>query len=213
MPKPGEHNIFERFPALKTVEKNFLRAFESLRATAAVRGTIFTCGNGGSAADADHIVAELMKGFISKRRLSEKETIPFVNALGPVEGRKIAESLQGGFKALSLTGHPALATAFANDENPDMVFAQQLHVLGNRGDALIAISTSGNSENVLNAIKTAKAENITSIALTGAGGGKCAENADILIAVPETETYKAQELHLPVYHALRAMLEEEFYGG
>ena len=206
-------SLFERFPSLSAVEKQFQMAFETLRSTVADGGTIFTCGNGGSAADAEHIVGELMKGFILDRPLQQKETEAFELALGQEEGRQIANALQGGIKAMSLVGHPSLATAFANDADPAMVFAQQLHVLGTEGDALIALSTSGNSENVVNALKVAKAKKIASIALTGADGGECAETADATITVPETETHKAQELHLPIYHALCAMLEEEFYGG
>jgi len=206
-------SLFERFPALRAVEDRFQRAFGILRSTAASGGTIFTCGNGGSAADAEHIVGELMKGFLLDRPLSEKEVEAFETALGPLEGRQMAGALQGGIKAISLVGHPSLATAFANDADPAMVFAQQLHVLGSEGDALIAISTSGNSENVVNALKVAKAKKIVSVALTGADGGECAAIADAAITVPETETHKAQELHLPIYHALCAMLEEGLYGG
>jgi len=208
-----ELELFERFPALRAVETSLARAFDALRSTVATGGTIFTCGNGGSAADAEHIVGELMKGFLSNRSLSREEISVFESVLGPDDAKHFAASLQSGIKAVSLTGHPSLSTAFANDADPTMVFAQQLYALSEKGDALIAISTSGNSRNVLNALKVAKAKGVVGVALTGKGGGKCAEIADIVIAVPESETYKVQELHLPVYHTLCAMLEEEFYGG
>ncbi len=205
-------DLFGRFPALAPVEESFDSAFELLSFAVDGGGTIFTCGNGGSAADAEHIVGELMKGFLLKRPLSEEHSNALLDACGRDEGKRLASALQGGIKAVSLVGHPSLATAFANDVDPSMVFAQQLHVLGTPGDALIAISTSGNSKNVLNALKVSKARGIASVALTGARSGECARWADTIIAVPEPETHRAQELHLPIYHALCAMLEEKFHG-
>ena len=206
-------DIFTRFPALAPIEEAFDRALGVLQSTVANGGTIFTCGNGGSAADAEHIVGELMKGFLLKRPLSSRQIEALAAACGRGEAERLASALQGGIKAVSLVGHPSLATAFANDVDPAMVFAQQIHVLGEKGDALIAITTSGNSENVVNALKVAKARGVSSVALTGKGGGLCARWADVLVAVPESETHKVQESHLPIYHALCAMLEEEFHGA
>ena len=205
--------LLDRFPELAPIEKPFDDAFELLRSTIEGGGTIFTCGNGGSAADAEHIVGELMKGFLLERPLTQKHSEALAEACGQSEAEKLANALQEGIKAVSLVGHPSLATAFANDVDPTMVFAQQLHVLGEPGDALIAITTSGNSKNVINALKVAKARGVASVALTGEGGGLCAHWADVLLAVPESETHKAQESHLPIYHALCAMLEEKFHGA
>ena len=167
------------------------------------------CGNGGSAADALHIVGELMKAFVCKRKLSEEWQKTFSKL---PDGKYISQNLQMAFPAISLVNEAGLLTAYANDVAPDMNFAQQVFGQGNAGDILIAISTSGNSENVLYAAEVAKAKSIQVIALTGQSGGKLREYADLLINVPETETFKVQELHLPVYHALCLAVEAEFYS-
>jgi D-sedoheptulose 7-phosphate isomerase len=163
-------------------------------------GKLLICGNGGSASDADHIVGELMKGFRARRRVTD-ERIP----------TDLRELLQGALPAISLSSQDALITAFANDVAPEMIFAQQVYGYGREKDVLLAVSTSGNSVNVLNAAKVAKALGIRVIGLTGAEGGRLASEADVSIKVPETETYKVQEYHLPVYHYLCMTVERHFF--
>lgn len=181
-------------------------AFRRIEA-AYVRGNkLMLCGNGGSAADAEHIVGELMKGFLLKRPVAER-VFP-----GGVPDPAL-EKLQGALPALSLNGHPALAAALVNDTDASLIYAQQLLGLGRPGDVLLCISTSGNAHNCCLAAQTARALGVEVIALTGAGGGRLAELSDCLIAVPERETYRVQQLHLPLYHALCARLEARFFGG
>ena len=181
-------------------------AFRRIEA-AYVRGNkLMLCGNGGSAADAEHIVGELMKGFLLKRPVAER-VFP-----GGVPDPAL-EKLQGALPALSLNGHPALAAALVNDTDASLIYAQQLLGLGRPGDVLLCISTSGNARNCCLAAQTARALGGEVIALTGAGGGRLAELSDCLIAVPERETYRVQQLHLPLYHALCARLEARFFGG
>lgn len=167
-------------------------------------------GNGGSAADADHIVGELMKGFRMKRPLADKDKASLV-AADALMGGKLAANLQGALPAISLSAHTALMTAFGNDCDPALAFAQQVKGYGSRGDVLMAISTSGNSGNILYAAVAAKAAGMKVIGLSGKGGGRLSEIADVCICVPETECFKVQELHLPVYHALCLMLENRFF--
>lgn len=203
--------LFALFPALSCAEKSINQAFELIKQTFTDDNMVFVCGNGGSAADAEHMVGELMKDFL----LSRSVTPAFKNIMADLYGEKgsmIASSLQEGMRAISLNGHPSLATAFGNDVDFSMIFAQQLYVLGRENDLLIGFSTSGNAENILKALQVAKAKNIKTILFTGQTGGECAKFADCCIKVPETETYRIQEYHLPVYHALCAMLEEHFYG-
>lgn len=181
-------------------------AFRRIEA-AFVRGNkLMLCGNGGSAADAEHIVGELMKGFLLKRPVAE-QVFP-----GGVPDPAL-EKLQGALPALSLNGHPALAAALVNDTDASLIYAQQLLGLGRPGDVLLCISTSGNARNCCLAAQTARALGVEVIALTGAGGGRLAEMSDCLIAVPERETYLVQQMHLPLYHALCARLEARFFGG
>ena len=203
--------LFERFPELLVVEDEVDSAFQTLKNVFRAGGTLFVCGNGGSAADAEHVVGELMKGFLLPRRIKSETRNALFEMYGDA-GLAIADNLQEGLPAVSLTGHPALSTAFANDVAPELIFAQQLYGLAKRDDALLAFSTSGNSENVVKALMMAKVIGVSTIAMLGRNGGECAKFADTVICVPEDETYKVQELHLPVYHALCAMLEEEFYG-
>jgi D-sedoheptulose 7-phosphate isomerase len=167
--------------------------------------TLFLCGNGGSAADCEHIVGELMKGFLLPREVASR--------LWPGElPDPLVAKLQGALSAVSLNGHPALAAALSNDTDAALIYAQQLVGLGKPGDVLLAISTSGNARNCIMAVHTAKALGMTTVALTGQGGGKLGKLTDHLIAVPEAETYKVQQLHLPLYHALCARLEDHFFG-
>ena len=171
---------------------------------------ISSAGNGGSAADSDHIVGELMKGFVKRRPLPE-ELKRALAAADPVRGKELAEKLQGALPAIALTNHAALSSAFANDVDGVLSYAQQVNGYGRTGDVFLGISTSGNAENVMYAAVTARAKGMRVIALTGKTGGKLGAFADISIIVPEQETYKIQELHLPIYHALCLMLEERFY--
>lgn len=192
----------DRYPALEGVSGDVKEAFEILRTSYENGGKLLVCGNGGSASDSEHIVGELMKGFYKKRPLPETEK----EAIG-----EISAFLQGALPAIALTGHPALTTAFSNDVRADMTFAQQVYGYGRAGDVLIALSTSGNSVNVLHAATVAKAGNLAVIGLTGQDGGRLREICDVCIAVPAQVTAEIQEYHLPVYHTLCAMLEDYFF--
>ncbi len=201
-------DLLEKYPALSACEKDIAATFTLLADTYRGGNKLLLCGNGGSAADCEHIVGELMKSFKKKRPIPAEEKSVLCRT---AEGEALAETLEGGLKAISLTSHLALSTAFANDKQPLAVFAQQLYVLGDRGDALICISTSGNSKNCVYAATVARLKGISVISLTGEKESALSECSDICVRVPETETYKIQELHLPVYHALCAMLEEELF--
>ncbi len=206
-------DLIARYPGLAACEADLLAAVEALCAAYQSGKKLIVCGNGGSAADAEHIVGELMKGFLLPRKLGGD----FAERLRrdcPKEADYFLANLQGALPAISLVNQVALGTAFANDQAPDLSFAQQVLGLGNEGDVLLGISTSGNSTNVIYALQLAKAKGLTRIALTGKTGGRIAERglAEVLIRVPETETYKIQELHLPVYHMLCIAVENEFFG-
>lgn len=192
-----------RYPALACCRQQIVQACEAVTDTYKTGGKALACGNGGSAADADHIVGELMKGFMKRRPLERTEHERF----GDMAGR-----LQGALPAISLGVHGALMTAYANDVDPSMVFAQQVYGYGKAGDVLIGISTSGNSENVVNAMQIAKALGLKTIALTGESGGKLKALSDICICVPAKETFAVQEYHLPVYHAICAAVETYFFS-
>ena len=205
-----EH-LVERYPKLEQIKTVLDQAIEVLIKSIKEQGTILICGNGGSAADSDHIVGELMKGFILKRQISSE----LVNTLKndyPNDFEYLYDNLQYGIRSISLMSHNALVSAFSNDKAPDLIFAQQVLGYGKSGDVLLAISTSGNSKNVIHAAQVARAIGIKVIALTGNSGGKLSLLSDILINVPETETYKIQEFHLPVYHTICLALENEFFG-
>lgn len=172
---------------------------------------MLVAGNGGSAADAEHIVGELMKGF----KLPRKPDADFADKLVKENkelGTVLAENLQGALPAIALDGHPALSTAYMNDCEPLLCFAQQVNGYGKEGDVFLGISTSGNSKNVLYAATTAHAKDMKVIGLTGAKNSKLEQMSNVCIKVPQTETYMIQELHLPVYHCLCLMLEDEFFG-
>lgn len=205
-------SLFKRYTELLAVKNDISLAFNILVHAFENNGVLYTCGNGGSAADAEHMVTELMKGFLLPRKLNSEFKIKLISMHGET-GKKIADSLQEGIRAVSLVGHPSLSTAFSNDVSPELVFAQQLYVLGRKNDVLIGFSTSGNSVNVVRTLQVALAIGMKTIIFTGATGGQCAGIADCSIKVPAEDTYKIQEYHLPVYHALCAMLEEYFYGG
>ena len=197
-----------KHPALDCCKDEVLKAFEIAKKTYEDGGKVLVCGNGGSAADSEHIVGELMKNF-KKCRKANAELL--ANLEDCEESKKLKEVLEGNLPAISLTSHISLTTAYSNDKEPSAVFAQQLSGLGEKGDTFIAISTSGNSLNCVYACLVAKAKGLKTIALTGAKHSRLAELSDVCVRVPETETYKIQEYHLPIYHALCAMLEEEFF--
>ena len=193
-----------RYPALENVP--VWEAYELLYEAACANRKILLCGNGGSASDAEHIVGELMKGFKLPRKLDREEIEKF-GEFGPM-----AEKLQKGIQAISLNSHTALMTALGNDNGYDMVFAQQVYVYGCQGDVLVAMTTSGNSANVVNAAAAAKVRGMKVIGITGEAESRLSKLCDVCLRLPEKETYRIQELTLPVYHALCAMLEEALYG-
>ena len=200
-------SLFERYPVLRGCEKEVRAAFDLLAAAYRSGNKLLVCGNGGSAADSEHIVAELMKGFLKRRPLSAEDSAK-LEAAG---GKEMASRLQGALAAISLPSQMSLVTATANDGDYDLTFAQQVYGLGRPGDALIAISTSGRSRNVCNAVIVAKAFGVKSIALTGRSGGDLAPLADVAIKVPSDNVAEIQELHLPVYHWLSTELEAAFF--
>ena len=201
-------DLIKKYPALAACERDIEKACACLVKTYQTGKKLLLCGNGGSAADCEHIVGELMKSFKKKRPIPAEEKAVLCQT---AEGRELAETLERGLQAVSLTSHLSLSTAFANDKQPLAVFAQQLYVLGNTGDTLLCLSTSGNSKNCVLATAVARLKGMSVISLTGEKESALSACSDICIRVPETETYKVQELHLPVYHALCAMLEEEFF--
>ncbi len=200
--------LISRYPALEGVKVDIEKAYTILETTYKNNGKVLACGNGGSAADCEHIVGELMKGFLLPRRLSEND----VNSFADYNATNIADGLQRGLPAISLVSHTGLMTAFLNDCDPELVFAQQVYTYMNPCDTLIALSTSGNSANVLNAAITTKVKGGKCVAVTGERDSKISAIADCTIKLPSTETYVIQEYTLPVYHCLCAMLEEEFFG-
>lgn len=202
--------LFVRYPVLNKNREDILKAYEILESCFQTGGKLLVAGNGGSCADAEHIVGELMKGFKKRRPLSE-ELQRRLAMESADHGTDLARSLQGSLRAIALDGHPGLSTAFANDVDADMIFAQQLCGYGDEGDVFLGISTSGNSKNVDYAVTAAKAKGLRVLGLTGKDGGLLGKRADVAIIVPEPETFKIQELHLPIYHVLCLMLEEAFF--
>lgn len=203
-------DLLTRYPRLETIRQPILDAYQMIVDCYEHGGKLLIAGNGGSSADADHIVGELMKGFLKRRPLSD-ELKAKMCAEDETHGALLAESLQGGLQAIALNNHPSLNTAFSNDVDADMIFAQQMCGYGMPGDVFLGISTSGNSKNVDYAVTAARAKGVKVIGLTGKDGGKLGRRADVALIVPEMETYKIQELHLPIYHALCLLLEEHFF--
>lgn len=202
--------LFQRYPALEVCRNEIWKSYEIIKASYENGGKLLIAGNGGSAADSEHIVGELMKGFVKPRKLSDE----FVSKLKNVDehmGEELGEKLQGALPAIALVDHVALSTAYLNDVDPLLGFAQQINGYGDEDDVFLAISTSGNSKNILYACTIAKAKGMKVVGLTGKDGGKLKDMSDVVIIVPESETFKIQELHLPVYHCLCLMLEETFY--
>lgn len=203
--------FIERYPVLHTCKSEIDSAKQMLIDCYESGGKLLLCGNGGSAADCEHIVGELMKGFMSKRPLSSTQREKMSERCEDLRDETLSK-LQNALPAISLTSFNSLNTAFSNDVDADLVFAQSVFGLGKTNDVLIAISTSGNSKNVLEAARVARGIGLKVIALTGRGGGALARIADVTIRVPEDETYRIQELHLPVYHYLCAEIEKHFFG-
>ena len=201
----------ERYPQLSVCNDAIKGAYEIMEQAYANGRKLLVCGNGGSASDSEHIVGELMKEFKLKRKVYKNQA-DAMKRIDSELGSVLAEHLQGALPAITLTGHSSLTTAFMNDSLPELIFAQQVNGYGKAGDVFLGISTSGNSRNVLFAAVAAKAKGLKVIGLTGAKDCRLAHLADLFIQVPETETYKIQELHLPVYHCLCMMLEEHFFG-
>jgi D-sedoheptulose 7-phosphate isomerase len=201
--------LLQRYPDLQCCKDDIESAFELLKKVFQQEGKALFCGNGGSAADAEHIVGELMKGFLLPRPIPSQQR----QRLCELSGEDLGSVLQGALPAIALTGQIALSTAVANDNRGDMGFAQQVYGLARPGDVLVGISTSGNSKNVVNAFHVARLNEVKTIALTGQGGGVLAKIADVCIRVPALTVVEIQELHLPVYHALCASLETEFFGA
>jgi len=196
-------DLVERHPVLESCREDLESAFETLCATIKSGNKILLCGNGGSAADCEHWSGEMLKGFEGDRPVTQETR----RALGD----DLADKLQGGLPMIPLTGFLSLSTAYANDCHSDYIFAQLTLALGKKGDTLIALSTSGNSNNVLLAVETARKLGLKTVALTGGEGGRLKSLCDTCICVPAAKTYLVQELHLPVYHTLSLMLEEEFF--
>jgi phosphoheptose isomerase len=202
--------ITDKYPELSICLEDLRDAFIILRDSYRGGGKLLVCGNGGSAADGEHIVGELMKGFLSKRCLPMALQQKFIQAF-PQNGSYLAAHLQGALPTISLASHTALMTAFANDVAADMVFAQQVYGYGRPGDVLLGISTSGNSINVVHALQVARALSLPTLGLTGRSGGRLRGLCDVTICVPWDQTHEIQERHLVIYHALCAMLEKEFF--
>lgn len=205
------NSLFGSYPKLNVCKNDIIQAYEILRKCYSQHHKLLICGNGGSAADSEHIVGELMKGFTLPRKVPAEMSKKFTQVDNDL-GNVLAENLQGALPSIALTTHTALSTAFMNDCQPALVFAQQVYGYAQKGDCFLGISTSGNSQNVLYAAVVAKAQGLSLIGLTGAKQNKLERYCDVCIHVPETETYKIQELHLPIYHCICLMLEDYFFG-
>lgn len=204
--------LLERYPELQTIREPIVEAYLIMEECYENGGKLLIAGNGGSAADSEHIASELMKRFKILRPVSD-EYAEKLKAVDPVRGAELARNLECSLMAIPLVAHEALTTAYINDVDGLGVFAQQLFGYGRLGDVFLGISTSGNSKNVMNATVVARASGIKVIGLTGAKGGELEGVSDICVKVPETETYMVQELHLPIYHCWCLMLEDKFFGN
>jgi D-sedoheptulose 7-phosphate isomerase len=204
--------LITRYPALKEIKQSIINAYLVMEECYLNGGKMLIAGNGGSAADSEHIAGELMKRFKIPRPVS-KQFAEKLKAVDEERGSALAKNLECSLMAIPLVAHEALTTAYINDVDGLGVFAQQLFGYGKAGDVFLGISTSGNSKNIMNATVVARAAGIKVIGLTGAKGGELAEVANVVVKVPETETYMIQELHLPIYHCWCLMLEDKFFGG
>lgn len=202
--------LFQRYPVLEACRSSIIEAYDSLLALYKNGGKLLIAGNGGSAADSDHISGELTKSFLFDRAIPSELYDNLVKLFGD-DGKELSKHLEGGLPVVPLTVMTASNTAFSNDTDPKAAFAQLVNALGKKGDIFLGITTSGNSDNIIKALMVAKAKGMKTIALTGRTGGKCKGLADICICAPEDETFKIQELHLPIYHALCTMIESELF--
>lgn len=203
--------LIDRYPELEGQRMNIIEAYKILEESYASGGILLIAGNGGSAADSEHIVGELMKGFENSRKLPQ-EYVDNLKTVDKEMGEVLGNNLQGGLPAIALDGHLALTTAYMNDCEPLLCFAQQVNGFGNKKDVFLGISTSGNSKNILYAATVAKAKGMKVIGLTGAKDSKLSAMADITVRSSQTRTYMVQEHHLPIYHCLCLMLEDRFFG-
>lgn len=203
--------LIRRYPILDSIKEKIIEAYLLIEVCYQNGGKLLIAGNGGSAADAEHIVGELMKGF-KMERTPDRKFAEKLMAIDKIRGEKLAKDLQGGLPAIALNNHSSLNSAYLNDVEGVECYAQQVYGYGKEGDVFLGISTSGNSDNIIYATVVAKAKGMKIIGFTGAKGGHLAETADVAIKVPEIETYMIQELQLPVYHCLCLMLEERFFG-
>ena len=203
-------DLIDRYPRLEPLKSNIKQAYDIIVESFVKGGKLLIAGNGGSSADAEHMVGELMKSFVKKRKLPE-EYIRELEKIDTEIAKYLSSRLQPGLPAISLSGHASLNTACINDINGELTFVQQLYGYAKEDDVFLGISTSGNAKNLLYAAVAAKAKKIKVIALTGGSGGRIKDFADVSIVVPETETYKIQELHMPVYHCLCLMIEDRFF--
>lgn len=202
--------LVERYPALSVCKADIESAAKAIIDSYEAGGKLLVAGNGGSAADSDHITGELLKSFIKKRK-PEKEFLESLSEIDQETGKYLEDKLQGSLPAVALSNNSALMTASLNDVDGNVMFAQQVMGLGKKGDVFLGITTSGNSKDIIYALVVAKAKGLKTIALTGKDGGKAKTIADISIVVPQEETFKIQELHLPIYHALCLTVEEHFW--
>lgn len=203
--------LIKRYPSLNCIRQEIINAYLLLEECFENGGKLLVAGNGGSAADSEHIAGELMKRFKIRRPVSKEYARKLIE-IDPKRGKALAKNLENSLMAIPLVAHEALTTAYINDVDGLGVFAQQLMGFGKKGDVFLGISTSGNSENILNATVVARASGIKIIGLTGSNGGELATISDVVVKAPETETYMIQELHLPIYHCWCLMLEDKFFG-
>lgn len=203
--------LMERYPELRSIRQEIVDAYLIMQESYEKGGKLLVAGNGGSAADAEHIVGELMKKFKIPRPVDKVYAQKLIE-VDAERGAKLAKKLECGLMAIPLVAHEALTTAYLNDVDGSGIFAQQLFGYGRAGDVFLGISTSGNSNNIIEAAVVAKASKIKIIGLTGTCGGELSRIADITVKVPENETYMVQELHLPIYHCWCLMLEDYFFG-
>lgn len=205
-------SLIKRYPSLDVCRESIINAYQIMENCYSYDGKLLIAGNGGSAADSEHIAGELMKRFRTPRPVP-KEFAERLIKVDPIRGGELSRNLEQGLMAIPLVAHEAMTTAYINDVDGYGVFAQQLYGFGRKGDVFLGISTSGNSKNILSATVVARALGIKVIGLTGENGGELARVADVAVRVPQTETYMIQELHLPVYHCWCLMLEDHFFGG
>ena len=205
------NELIERYPSLEVCRQSLNDAIVMISNMYSNGGKLLICGNGGSAADSEHIVGELMKGFVKKRPIDHNMCVKMKD-ICPNEAEYLSKNLQGALPAISLMNAVALNSAFANDQAPDLSMAQQVLGLGNEGDILIGISTSGNSSNVIYAVQMAKVKGMKTIGLLGGKECKLKSLVDVAICTPSDVTYKIQEYHLPIYHMICIAIENEFFN-